>query len=171
MKKGFQMRTLEQYFTTGCSILLLYGFKSDIIMSFIKLWTYIIKSWNLTLSDNHQADRYPFDCDFGMKTSKLSLPFDWCMGRRAPTRSSCSVCNLLEMEHSIPWFPCGKLFLKSCQTKHSSTVLGSTLKSHVSLYLNHRLIFWKHLQADFCFTFIAGFRCNNSCLILNSLMV
>lgn len=172
MKKTFWMRTLEQYCRTGCSIFLIYGFKYDIILGFIKSWTYSIKSRNLIFSHNQQADRYhPFGCDLGAKTSKDNLPSEWCMGRRAPMRSSCSVYSLLEMEHSVPLFPCGKLFLKSCQTKYSSAVLGSILKSHMSFYLNHRPVFWKHLQVDFCFTFTAVLRCINSCLILNFLVV
>jgi len=133
-----------------------YGSRSEMIMGFIKSWTYNIKSCNLVFSHNQKTDRWCcFSCGFGRKTSNYSLPFERCMGRRAPMCSSCSAYNLSEMEHSVLLFPCGELFLKSCQTKHSSTILSSTLKSHVSLYLNHRPVFWKHPQPVFCFTFIA----------------
>lgn len=127
------MRTLDQFWSSGCSLPYSYGIRSEMIKS----WKYNIKSCNLILSHNQKADRWcTFGCGFGPKTSNCSLPFDRCRGHRAPMHSSCSAYNLLEMEHSVLLFPCGKLFLKSCETKHSSTVLGSMLKSHVSLCLS-----------------------------------
>lgn len=63
-----------------------------------------------------------------------------------------------------------KAFSEELSNKTFQYSPGQYIKSHVSLYLNHRPIFWKHLQADFCFTFVAVLTCINSCLILNSLV-